>query len=155
MRIWKYPHEWAGVQPYFWAAVAKELPQPKRRPFLKKRRKGGRPRNDDRSAFGAILWRLRSGGGWDSVPERFGSADTARRRLATWQKGGRLERAWRAFLYQQSRMELERWNDVLSTDTGRRAGRWRFELDLIWRYEFAPLFPSEKPISHGLPRNAR
>lgn len=106
---------------------------------MKALRKGGRPRRDDRLALGAILWRLRCGGTWSELPERFGSAATARRRLAKWQRGCILERAWRAYLYQQSRGELERWRDSFEARAFREDLFWRYDLDRIWRMEFAPI----------------
>jgi hypothetical protein len=90
-------------------------------------------------ALGAILWRLRCSGTWSEVPERFGSAATARRRLAKWQRGCILERAWRAYLVQQSRGELERWRDCFETAGFRAERSWRYDLDRVWRMEFAPI----------------
>ena len=133
-------HEWNGIEPWFWPRVARELPPLKKMPFLKKRRKGGRPRNDDREALNAIFWRLRSGGVWSRLPERFGSAATARRRLTLWTRGDRLDRAWRAYLNQQSRLELQRWRDCLGAVAFRPEKFWSFGLILIWRQEFAPRF---------------
>lgn len=131
--------DWHGVQPHFWPRIARELPPRKKTPFLKSRRKGGRPRADDRRSFSAILWRLRTGGAWSRLPQEFGPAITAKRRLARWLKGTILERAWRAYLYQQSRAELERWSECFARSAAREIPFWRFGLDYIWRYEFQPL----------------
>lgn len=139
MRIRKEFHEWDGVPVWFWPRIARELPPPKVRPFLRARRKGGRPRGDDRRPFGAILWRLRCGGAWRQLPKRFGSPATARRRLRLWSRYGRLEHAWRAYLSQQSRGELERWRDSYEAASSRASPYWRWGLDLIWRMEFAPI----------------
>lgn len=132
------PHEWEGVSDSCWPAVACELPPVKKTPFLKRLRRGCRPRGDDRPAFGAILWRLRCGGTWDRLPERFGSAMTARRRLAAWTNGLWLENAWRAYLREQSPAELASWRDAFLALGWRRTETWRFFLELIWRREFAP-----------------
>lgn len=139
MRIRKSAHEWRGIETWFWPAVERHLPRPPKKPFLRERRKGGRPRSDDRLAFGAILWRMRCGGTWDRLPERFGSALTARRRLELW-SGPPLIYAWRAFLSQQSVAELERWRDAFAAAAWRPPTRllWRFELDRVWETEFAP-----------------
>ena len=91
-----------------------------------------------RIASGAILWRLRCGGSWSRLPPRFGSAATARRRLALWSKGDRLERAWRAYLLQQSRDELKRWRESYAAGAVRAAPVWRGYLDLVWKREFEP-----------------
>ena len=130
-------YEWDGIQPWFWPRIARELPPLKKTPFLKARRKGGRPRSDDRRALGAIFWRVRSGGTWSRLPKRFGSAATARRRLALWMRGGRLERAWRAYLSQLSLLELQRWRDCFAPAAFRAVPLWRFSLDHVWRWEFA------------------
>lgn len=136
-------HEWEGIPAWCWPRIARELPQPKKPPFLKSKRKGGRPRSDDRRALGAILWRLRCGGTWERLPERFGSAATARRRLDRWLRGGRLEKAWRAFLEQQSLSELVRWGESLTAGAVRHKLFWRFGLDYIWKWEFEPLLPKK------------
>lgn len=139
MQIRKHPHEWNGVEAWFWPAVARQLPPPRKRPFLKARRTGGRPRADDRLAFGAILWRLRCGGTWTRLPKRFGSEVTARRRLELWTRGPRLQYAWRAYLSQQSVAELERWRDAFAATAWRASTTllWRYELESVWRAEFA------------------
>src|SRR4051812_46084634 len=103
------PHLWPGIPLWAWPAIARELPPPRKTPFLRSRRKGGRPRNDDRAALSAIIWRLRCGGTWEALPKRFGSSSTARRRLAQWMIGGRLECLWRAYLQQLSMVEQDRW----------------------------------------------
>lgn len=132
--------DWLGVQPYFWPKIARHLPPRKQTPFLKARRKGGRPRADDRRSFSAILWRLRCGGAWSRLPKQFGPARTAKRRLAEWRYGGALERAWRAYLYQQSVVELERWAECFELSANRNTLTWKFGLEHVWRHEFAPLF---------------
>lgn len=140
MLLRRPPHEWRGIEPWFWPAVARQLPPLKKKPFLRSRRKGGRPRSDDRLAFAAILWRLRCGGTWSRLPKKFGSSSTARRRLELWTRGPRLEYAWRAFLSQQSVAELERWRDAFAAGAWRADTRllWRFCLERIWRLEFLP-----------------
>lgn len=143
MRIRKEPHEWTGIPAWCWPRIARELPPVRKTPFLKARRKGGRPRCDDRLALGAILWRLRCDGAWSALPERFGSAATARRRLAKWSTGYILEKAWRAYLNQQSRAELERWRDAFIAGAHRRKPAWRFDLDYAWRLGYAPFVEPE------------
>jgi transposase len=139
VRFRKEPHEWDGIPAWSWPRVARVLPRACEKPFLKALRKGGRPRSDDRLALSAILWRLRCDGTWSGLPRRFGSAATARRRLALWSRGNLLEQAWRAYLNQQSRAELERWRDAFLAGAIRRKPSWRFGLDYVWRMEYAPL----------------
>ncbi len=133
------PHEWLGVPLWAWPWIARQLPPPKTTPFLRARRKGGRPRNDDRLALSAILWRLRTGGTWQKLPPRFGSAATARRRLEFWTKGDRLECLWRAYLEQISKVERLRWKDALLAASIRQQPCWRFGLEYVWRMDFLPL----------------
>lgn len=139
MRYRKEFHEWEGIAAWCWPRIARELPPPKKLPFLRSRRKGGRPHGDDRRALSAIFWRLRCGGTWERLPERFGPAVTARRRQDLWLRGGFLEKAWRAYLEQQSMSELERWREGLEAADVRKKSFWRFGLDYIWKWEFEPL----------------
>ena len=143
MRIRNEAHEWNGISPSFWSRIARELPPVKKKPFLRSRRKGGRPRADDRQALSAIFWRLRCGGTWKRLPKQFGSAVTARRRLALWLRGDRLERLWRAYLFQQSRVELQRWRMSLAAAEYRSQPFWRYGLDFVWRREFEPLLNTD------------
>jgi transposase len=51
--------------------------------------RGGRPRVDDRVAFGAIVFVLFTGIAWRHLPRELGcSPATAHRRLAEWQRAG-------------------------------------------------------------------
>lgn len=52
---------------------------------------------------------------------------------------GRLERAWRAYLYQQSRGELERWQRSMELSRFRETQFWRSGLDAVWQVEFEPM----------------
>lgn len=139
------PEDWRGIEPWFWPAIARELPRRKKKPFLKKRRKGGRPRCDDRLALSAIFWRLRCDAPWGAVPARFGSAATARRRLSVWLTGGIVDRAWRAYLAQLSIAELRRWYAILPVADHGQQPYWRANLLLVWRRGFAPLL-AEPPL---------
>jgi transposase len=141
VRFRKDPHEWNGVEPWQWRRIALELPRPKKKPFLKRLRKGGRPRADDRKALSAILWRIRCGGTWKRLPEKFGTAATARRRLSKWMEFGRLQRLFRAYLRQLGRHDLLMWRDaVAGRDFSPDSGSWTY-LAWIWRNEFLPRVP--------------
>lgn len=52
----------------------------------------GRPANDHRSILNGILWVLRTGSPWRSLPERYGSWKTVSSRFYRWQKAGVWER---------------------------------------------------------------
>lgn len=67
-----------------WAALAPHIPAPPPSP------KGGRPRVGDRQALAGILFVLREGIRWQSLPPElgFGSGSTCWRRLAAWTAAG-------------------------------------------------------------------
>lgn len=143
-------HEWEGVQEWRWPKVAAQLPTRKKTPFLKARRMGGRPQADDRLAFSAILWRVRCGGHWRKLPKRFGSSATARRRLARWACSMNLERAWRAYLEQLTRRELDEWGACLASEEFRKMPLWLYFLERIHHYEFSRRYQEESTGPVGL-----
>ncbi|QSQ24224.1 IS5 family transposase [Pyxidicoccus parkwayensis] len=90
-----------------WERVAPLLPAPKRK------KKPGRPRADDRAAFEAIVFVLRTGIPWEMLPQKqFGvSGMTAWRRMELWTRTGVFERLQRALLNelgQQGKVDLSR-----------------------------------------------
>ena len=48
----------------------------------------GRPANDHRTVLNGILWILRTGSPWRSLPERYGSWKTVSSRFSRWQMAG-------------------------------------------------------------------
>lgn len=48
----------------------------------------GRPANDHRTVVNGILWVLRTGSPWRSLPERFGSWKTVSSRFYRWRRAG-------------------------------------------------------------------
>ena len=48
----------------------------------------GRPARDHRTVLNGILWILRTGSPWRSLPERYGSWKTVSSRFYRWQKAG-------------------------------------------------------------------
>ena len=48
----------------------------------------GRPAKDHRTVLNGILWILRTGSPWRSLPERYGSWKTVSRRFYRWQQAG-------------------------------------------------------------------
>ena len=48
----------------------------------------GRPANDHRTVLNGILWVLRTGSPWRSLPERYGSWKTVSSRFYRWQQAG-------------------------------------------------------------------
>ena len=63
-----------------WAKLRPLLPPQKPRT--------GRPANDHRTVINGILWILRTGSPWRSLPERYGSWKTVSSRFYRWQKAG-------------------------------------------------------------------
>src|ERR1700719_2461777 len=105
-------HEWHGIQPWQWRELRRLFPE-KKRPFLKKLRKGGRPRVDDRRCLEAIFWSARTGLSLRRLPRRFGSPRTAARRLARWRRDCTLSFAWRRYLWNTGTVEREEWREDL------------------------------------------
>jgi transposase len=77
-----------------WIRIQPLLPQPPPRP------RGGRPPIDDRAALAGILFVLRTGIGWEYLPQEMGcgSGMTCWRRLRDWQLAGVWDRLHRAIL---------------------------------------------------------
>jgi transposase len=60
-----------------WRLVREVLPQPEH---------AGRPRTDDRKTINGILWKLKSGAGWNTIPRKYGSSSTCHARFRSWQQ---------------------------------------------------------------------
>jgi transposase len=59
------------------------------RPLLPPQRpRTGRPAKDHRTVLNGILWILRTGSPWRSLPERYGSWKTVSSRFYRWQRAG-------------------------------------------------------------------
>jgi putative transposase len=63
------------------------------------KKKSGRPRMDDRQAFTAIVYVLRTGCQWNALPRSLGASSTVHDRFQEWQRTGFFERLWREGLY--------------------------------------------------------
>ena len=77
-----------------WERIEPLLPPAKPKP------KGGRPRVENRRALTGILFVLRTGCGWEYLPQEMGcgSGMTCWRRLRDWQAAGVWEKVWRLLL---------------------------------------------------------
>jgi transposase len=63
------------------------------RPLLPPRRpRAGRPRHDDRTVLGGILWVVRNRASWRDLPLRFGKWERAYKRYRLWSDTGLWER---------------------------------------------------------------
>jgi putative transposase len=79
--IWEVPDDlWAIVE-----ATITELDPPRR---------GGRPRIDQRAAFNAVIYRLRTGCQWNRLPKEFPNDRSVHRTFQRWLARGVLERVW-------------------------------------------------------------
>ncbi len=64
----------------------------------KPRKKPGRPRTADRPLFDGILWLLRTGAQWKTIPREFGPKSTVHDRFEEWVETGAFARAWTLLL---------------------------------------------------------
>jgi putative transposase len=60
--------------------------------------KGGRPRLDDRRAFEAIVYVLRTGIQWNALPRELGASSTVHDRFQEWEQAGFFKALWQAGL---------------------------------------------------------
>jgi transposase len=88
-----------------WVRVHPLLPPPRARP------RGGRPPVDDRAALTGILFVLRTGIGWEYLPQEMGcgSGMTCWRRLRDWQQAGVWDRLHRVLLDELGRANKIDW----------------------------------------------
>ena len=94
------------VSDELWALVAPLLPTEKPKP------KGGRPRLSDRAALTGILFVLKSGIGWELLPQELGcgSGMTCWRRLRDWHQAGVWERLHHALLQRLADADKLDWS---------------------------------------------
>jgi transposase len=94
------------VSDALWALIAPLLPERPPRP------KGGRPPLDDRKALAGILFVLRTGIPWASLPKVMGcgSGMTCWQRLRDWQAAGAFGRPHRALLDRLGRANAIDWS---------------------------------------------
>ena len=60
--------------------------------------KGGRPRMDDRQAFAAMVYVLRTGIQWNALPRELGASSTVHARFQAWERAAFFTRLWEAGL---------------------------------------------------------
>ena len=71
--------------------------------------KGGRTRMDDRKAFAAIVYVLRTGIQWNALPRELGASSTVHDRFQEWERAGFFEELWGARLAEYDEMEGIEW----------------------------------------------
>lgn len=89
-----------------WEKIAPLLPK---RP---KRKRGGRPRADDRKVLEGILWILRNGAPWSELPPQYPSPSTCWRRLRDWEEQGVWLDIWRSFLSELNERQELKWSEA-------------------------------------------
>lgn len=93
---WKVSDEfWEKVQPLIPPAPSHE--------------KGGRRRMDDRKAFAAMIYVLRTGIQWNALPRQMGSSSTVHDRYQEWERKGFFEELWKAGLAEYDELEGIEW----------------------------------------------
>ena len=71
--------------------------------------KGGRTRMDDRQAFAAMIYVLRTGIQWNALPRQMGASSTVHDRYQEWERLGFFEQLWRAGLLEYDELEGIEW----------------------------------------------
>lgn len=71
--------------------------------------KGGRRRMDDREAFAAMIYVLRTGIQWNALPREMGASSTVHDRYQEWERLGFFEKLWRAGLLEYDELEGIEW----------------------------------------------
>jgi putative transposase len=71
--------------------------------------KGGRTRMDDRQAFAAMIYVLRTGIQWNALPRQMGASSTVHDRYQEWERLGFFEQLWRAGLLEYEELEGIEW----------------------------------------------
>jgi transposase len=80
------------MPPAFWNFARQFIPEPQRRT------RRGKPRKSDHQCMTAILYMLRNGGEWSSLPRSLGAKSTVHDRFQEWTRAGVFEQLWAASL---------------------------------------------------------
>lgn len=87
---------WERIEPL----LPPEIPKPS----------GGRPRMDNREVMEAILYVLRTGCKWSSLPRSLGATSTVRRRFLEWRETGMFQRMWQAGVLTYDELRAAVWH---------------------------------------------
>lgn len=98
-----------------WDRIAPLLPQHPPSP------KGGRPRADDRECLEGILWLLKNGAKWQSIPVDLPSGSTCWRRMQEWSGDGILEEIHAVLIQELDELGLLNLQELLADATFMRA----------------------------------
>jgi transposase len=107
------------VDDELWAIIEPLLPEPKARRF----RFPGRKPSDNRRALTGILFVLKTGIGWEDLPQEMGcgSGMTCWRRLQEWQAAGVWQRLHEVLLAKLNRAEQIDWSRAVVDSSSVRA----------------------------------
>ena len=83
--------------------------------------KGGRPREDDRECLEGILWLLRTGASWQTIPVDLPSGTTCWRRLQEWMVHGVIEHIQAVLIEDLDELGKVDWAELLADATFIRA----------------------------------
>ncbi len=101
-----------SVSDALWERVEPLIPQrvrPKRKKY-QRREGGGRKPMDPRMVFEAIVYILRTGGQWKSLPKTMGSASSVHKYHLQWKKAGFYTRLWRLGLAEVDELAGIAWS---------------------------------------------
>ena len=87
----------------FWEKVEPLIPP------APSRKKGGRRRMDDREAFAAMIYVLRTGIQWNALPREMGASSTVHDRYQEWERLGFFEQLWRTGLLEYDEVQGIEW----------------------------------------------
>src|SRR6185503_3509912 len=71
-----------------WSSLSIVLGPTRKKPILRRQRKGGRPAAPDRACFDGLLELVVRGTAWRRLPEELGHWTTIRRRIISWYRCG-------------------------------------------------------------------
>jgi len=99
------------VSDAFWNKIEALIPLRERPPGKTYQRKqgGGRKPMDSRQIFSAIVYVLRTGCQWKSLPREYGSSSAIHAHFQIWQRAGFFLQLWQAGLAEYDEMEGIAW----------------------------------------------
>jgi len=119
--------EWPGLTERQKKSLRHLLPRPKPRPFLRRQRKGGRPRADDMACFEAVLWKVWTDRSWAWLPEKLGRRRTVLARMARWDSEYRLIKLYHEFARGMTRAEASQWKTRLARAMAKNKPLWKMD----------------------------
>ena len=137
-----------------WALVEPLLPPHPPRPY------GGRKPVDDRACFAGILFVLKTGIGWEDLPQEMGcgSGMTCWRRLRDWHKAGVFQRLHEVLLAELRKAGVIDWTHAVADSASVRAafgGKEQAQILPTGLRRAASTTSSPTPAASRSPRRSR